>query len=208
MSLRYLNLVPLLLLFASLAAPAFGGIPDPEHCTVPPCLVVCPAGDDTFIVVVRDVANNPAPLGCWVTLRFDGCSGFHVCPDCCPNVAIDWQNHRATAYTDSNGAARFPLKMGGVCTGATVWVLACNVSLAHVQMASPDQDGDLDVDASDAAHVNSLIGSHDPGADFDCDGTVTQADLDWLANGHGGHSCAGIVPVPPSSWGSVKLHYR
>jgi len=183
------------------------GIPSPANSTVPPCLVVCPAGDVDFTVVVRDIANYPI-VGCDVMLDFSACPSFHVCPDCCQNVIIDWQNHRATVVSDINGAARFPLKMGGVCTGATVRVYACMVMLGQVPMASPDQDGDLDVDDSDAAHVSSLIGSHDPGADFDCDGTVTQADKDWLWIYHGGHSCAGIVPARTPSWGSVKVIYR
>ena len=64
------------------------------------------------------------------------------------------------------------------------------------------------MDAGDASHVYGLIGSHDAGADFDCDGTVTQADFDWMTNLHGGHSCSNIVPARTPSWGVLKLIYR
>jgi len=175
------------------AAVAMANIPHPDNCTVPPCLVVCPAGDEVFTVVVRDIAYFPV-VGCDVTLDFGGCPAFQMCPDCCANLAIDSQNHTATAISDFNGIANFPLKMGGVCTGATVAVYtAGSLYLGSVPMASPDQTGNLIVNAADAAHVNGLIGTHDPGADFDCDGTVTQADFTWLWNNHGNHSCAGTT---------------
>jgi hypothetical protein len=191
------------------AAVAMANIPHPDNCTVPPCLVVCPAGDDIFTVVLRDVAYNPV-WGCDVTLDFSACPAFHLCPDCCANLTIDLQNRRVTAISDVNGIASFPLKMGGVCAGATVGVYAAGAGLylGSVPMASPDQDGNLVVDAADAAHVNSLIGTHDPGADFDCDGTVTQADFAWLVNNHDGHSCTGMgapaLPLLPP-WGLGAL---
>jgi hypothetical protein len=193
-------------LLCTTSALAFG-IPSPSNSTVPPCLVVCPAGDAEFTVVVRDVANNPV-VGCDVMLDFSGCPSFHVCPDCCQDVIIDRQNHRATMISDANGTARFRLKMGGVCGGAMVLVLACNVLLKQVPMASFDQDGNLEVDASDLLRVESLIGSHDPGADFNCDGTVTWEDVYWLYYLHGGQTCAGITPARLPSWGSLKVIYR
>jgi hypothetical protein len=212
MSLRYRALVPsLLLICASLAMPAFAGIPDPAHCTVPPCLVLCPAGDDTFTVVVRDIAGNPVS-GVRVRLEFASCSSgpsIVVCSwDCCPGLIIDGLHELVRTDSDANGVAKFGAKMGGLCEGSTVGVSAGSVHLADVHLASPDQNGNLVVGADDAQHVHDLIGTTDPGADFDCDGIVTQADYDWLVNNHGGHSCAGIVPARTPSWGSVKVLYR
>lgn len=209
MSQRYSALVPfVLLLLASLAAPAFGGVPDPAHCTVPPCLVLCPAGDVTYTVVVRDIAGAPVS-GCTVRLEFVNCNWVVVCSlDCCPGLIIDDLHQQVRTTSDVNGVANFPVMMGGLCPGATVGVSAAAVHLADVHLASPDQNGNLIVGADDAQHVHDLIGSTDPGADFDGDGTVTQADYDWLVNSHGGHSCTNAVPVRPRTWGSIKLLYR
>jgi hypothetical protein len=121
---------------------------------------------------------------------------------------VDWPHRRVSLVSDFNGVAAIQLEMGGVCNAAWIGVYACNVFLGQVTLASPDQDGDLDVDAADAARVRSLIGKFDRGADFNCDMIVTQADFDWLANFHGGHTCPGGVPTRPTTWGSIKLLYR
>ncbi len=207
MSLRYRTLVPSLLLFAALAAPAFGGIPVPENSTVPPCLVACPGGDITYTVVVRDIASNPV-VGCDVRLSFGACPTFRMCPECCTGLVIDWQNRNVTAVSDVNGVAHFPLEMGGTCPGATVGAYACNVYLGSAQLASPDQDGNHGVDGVDATIVFSLLGTTNPGADFDCDGVVTQADLDWLNINHLGHHCSDYTPTRATTWGTVKIIYR
>jgi len=198
--------VPSLVLLLLMAMPAHA-VPDPLHCTVPHCLVACPLGDLTYTVVVRDVANVPIAL-CPVELRFDACPSFSVCADCCTGLTVDRTLHRVTATTDVNGNAGFPLKMGGVCAGAMVGVYAAGVLLASVHLASPDQDGNLSVGAADVSIVNGLIGSSNPGADFDCDGGVTQFDLDWLTTSHNHHTCNGIVDARSPSWGRLKVIYR
>jgi hypothetical protein len=212
MTPRHRALVPfVLLLLVALGAPAFAGIPDPAHCTVPPCLVLCPAGDDTFTVVVRDIAGSPLS-GVTVRLEFANCTSspwMAVCSwDCCPGLIIDDMHEEVRTTSDANGVAKFGAKMTGSCEGSMVAVTAGSVHLADVHLASADQNGDLVVGADDAQHVHGLIGTSDPGADFDCDGLVTQADYDWLANNHGGHSCTGVVPVRPPTWGSIKVLYR
>ncbi len=199
-------------LFAALTAPAFGGIPDPARSTVPPCLVLCPAGDVTYTVVVRDIAGNPVS-GAVVRLSFVNCMSapfISVCSlDCCPGVIVDGLHSEFRTTTDVNGVARFPLMLGGSCTGATFGVSADGVVLVPtgVPLAAFDQDGNLTVNAADAALVQAAIGTVNPGADFTCDGLVTQADLDLL-NGHLGHSCAGVVPTRATTWGTVKIIYR
>jgi hypothetical protein len=61
--------------------------------------------------------------------------------------------------------------------------------------ASPDQDGDLIVSASDMEAIRQKIGTADRTADFDGDGVVTSADL-AIAESHLGHSAPGAVGVP------------
>jgi hypothetical protein len=47
----------------------------------------------------------------------------------------------------------------------------------------------------------------DETADFDCDGTVTQSDVD-VVTAHMDHVCRTTTSVRPSSWGRVKFLYR
>ena len=128
--------------------------------------------------------------------------------DCCPGLIIDDLHELVRTDSDANGVAKFGPKMAGLCEGSMIAVTAGSVHLADVHLASPDQNGNLVVGADDAAHVHDLIGTTDPGADFDGDGLVTLADYDWMVNMHGGHSCAGVVPVQRSTWGSIKALYR
>jgi hypothetical protein len=210
MSPRFSLLGPLLVAFLAMGAhQGAAGVPSPMNSTVPPCFVACPAGDVTFTVVVRDIANYPV-ANSTVWLDFSACPAFPVCADCCAGITIYPELRLATRVTDASGVAAFPLKLGGVCSGQRMRVFADGVMLTYsgVPVASPDQDGDLLVDAGDALRVHGLIGTSEQGADFDCDGTVTQADFDWMTNLHGGHSCSNVVPARTRSWGALKLIYR
>jgi hypothetical protein len=209
MSIRYSLFSLFMFAFIAVGAHrANAGIPSPANSTVPPCFIACPAGDLSYTVVVRDIGGWPV-VNSAVLLAFDACQAFQVCADCCAGVTINPQNSTAIRITDVNGAATFPLKLGGVCDGQRMIVRADGYLLSGgVRVASPDQDGDLLVDAEDALHLYALIGSQDAGADFDCDGTVTQADYDWMVNLHGGHSCSNVVSARAPSWGVLKLIYR
>jgi hypothetical protein len=99
--------------------------------------------------------------------------------------------------------------MGGVCSAGVV-VSVCGIILNYtpIPVASPDQNADLLVADADVAIASGLLGSHDPRADFDGDGTVTEADIAWLTDLHGGHSCDNVVPARTTTWGLVKILYR
>jgi len=64
------------------------------------------------------------------------------------------------------------------------------------------------VSAEDHALADAKVGSTDPTADFDGDGTVTAADLDILSAHLGHHATETSTPVKPMSWGTIKLLYR
>ena len=144
-----------------------------------------------------------------MTIDLTACPGLALCPTQQPGVTYDPQAHRLSMLTDANGVADFRLKMGGVCS-AGVGVSVCGIMLGYppIPVASPDQNADLLVSAVDVVIANGLLGSHNPGADFDCDGTVTEGDLAWMADLHGGHSCDNTVPGQTATWGSVKILYR
>lgn len=195
MRARLLLLLVLLLPVVLLGVPsAYAGVPDPTRCQVDPCLIVCPNGDFTFHVTVRDVGNNPVP-GASVVINLCNCPGVHLCSGACDVLKV----------ADAAGNATFQIKAGGICTAAAV--TADGVLLAVRVVASPDQDGDLAVTAADIGIVGAKVGSADPTADFDCDGSVTPADT-AIATSHGGHTCDGPVLTEARSWGSLKAIYR
>lgn len=178
-------------------AAANANVPNPALSTVDPCLVVCPAGDIPFHVTVRDVANVPIQ-GSTIMISFCSCvgHGFELCPGVSCSVS---------AVTDAAGKATLFIAAGGGCS-SPVNVLADGVILASRTIASPDQNGDLFVDAADAAIVGGKIGTTDPSADLDCDGSVTPNDQTFRAQ-HAQHAC-GVVPTQVESWGRVKSIYR
>jgi len=209
MLLRYtLSLIVLAALSTACGAPAAAGVPSGPNSTVPPGFIACPWGDVGFTVVVRDIASNPV-IGSVVELDFGACPSFPICEGCCPGVTVDLVNHRISKAADGNGIVTFALKMGGVCGGQHVLVRADQVLLASIPMASPDQDGDLYVSIQDRNTIIGKLGSPDPTADFDSDGLVTQADLDWAFPTHAGHSCNNdVLEMHRPTWGTVKLIYR
>jgi len=177
--------------------PASAGVPSPPQSFVDPCLIVCPNGDFSFHVVVRDVASIPVPNSV-VVINFCPCVGpsFNLCPGISCQVS---------ALTDASGAAVFQIKAGGTCL-EPVTISADGVILAQRMIASPDQNGDLVVDAADAAILGGKIGGSDPSGDLDCDGSVTPNDMSVRAL-HSQHSCQ-VVPTDAQSWGRMKSIYR
>lgn len=197
-----------LLFLSTSAVPAAMGVPNPTTSSVPACLVACPAGDVAFHVVVRDVANLPI-VNATVEVDLSECPGLAFCPTQGPGVTYDPASHRARMLTDASGVADLRLKLGGACAaGARVYADGVMLRYSLLPVASPDQNADLLVAATDVAIATALLGTSDPRADFDCDGTVTAADLAWLSDLHGGHSCDNTVPARASNWGTLKLHYR
>jgi hypothetical protein len=184
------------------------GVPSPGNSTVPDCLVACPQGDVEYRVLVRDIAGFPV-VNCEVEIDLSSCPGLVLCPTQPTGLTWDPVTRRASALGDVNGAATFRFKMGGVCPTASIPVKACLVIIGTATaVASPDQNADLFVGGSDVLTVTGLIGTTNRGADFDCSGTVTAADLAFLTDLHGGHSCNPAAPTLRRSWGELKQHYR
>jgi hypothetical protein len=169
-------------------------------------LVLCPAGDLQFHVVVRDLGSTPVPNS-FVILDFSACPTFAHCASLPPPLIVNEAARTIGSLTDASGALTLAIPMGGICPGSGVRVFADGVLLATRSLASPDRDGNLSVDAADQAAIQALVGTSDPTADFNCDGTVTAADVD-VVNQHLGHACVIPTPARPRSWGGFKLIYR
>jgi hypothetical protein len=158
---------------------------------------VCPDGDFTFHVTVRDIANAPVP-GAAVVVNLCNCSSVHLCSGPCDILVV----------ADAAGNASFQIKGGGICASGGATVTADGVILATRAVASPDQDGDLSVTAADIGIINAKESlPYDPGADLNCDGLVSNGDV-AIATAHIGHNCQGPVPTEGQSWGKLKAIYR
>src|SRR5262245_55430119 len=132
------------LLLGTVAARSLAAVPSPANSSVQSCLTACPLGDSPFVVVVRDLANNPIS-GSTVAIDFVNCSAAYICegPGFVPDsITIDPTNRNLRVTTLANGIAYFPLRVGGVCAAGTVRVFADGVLLAQRALASPDQNGD------------------------------------------------------------------
>lgn len=183
------------------------GVPDPARCTVPHCLTLCPTGDIVFTLTVRDF--NSAPVAdAQVVIDLLNCTGVSVCATNGSEPYIyDAPSRTLRGFTNAAGVATFPIKAGGVCVGETN-VIADGVSIRRFTgVSSPDQDANLTVDGADILAVNAKLGTFDVTADFDCDGVVTNSDLDF-ATAHGGHTCQAPTSVHRKSWGELKQIYR
>ena len=206
-----------LLALVLLTASAFAATPDPSisevHCGASSptgSLVTCPDGDwSTVGVYVIDTTGHPMAFSAVVELDFSSCPGFTMCaPDGSERYTWDPVARVARMGTDYAGTAFFFLRAGGLCPGASIPVRANGVLLATRTLASFDQNGDLVVDAGDAAIVSSKVGTIDPTADFTCDGAVTAGDLSFLQSSHLGHKCDLATRSRDRSWGEMKIIYR
>lgn len=204
--MKYVLLLPLLSLVLSASAAA--DVPSASASFVDPCLVFCPDGDLTFHVVVRNVVGTPIP-GATVDIEYSACPGFHLCSASGsePYEHLSMPGVEAIRVTaDGAGQASFPVRAGGTCAADLVSVYADGVLLAQFALASPDQDGDGDVDPADSAILQSKLGQNDPTSDLTCDGSATGILAEFER--HLGHACDLPTDVPPATWGRLKMLYR
>lgn len=187
------------------AATAHAAVPSPANSFVDPCLRICPAGDMKIHVVVRDFANNPVAFST-VTLQLCLCPGVVLCPPG-PNDGYTMSGCTVQAVTNATGVLDLGLRAGGLCADS-ILVFADGVLIAlRNAIASPDQDGNLTVNAVDNGILGGKLGSSDPTGDLNCSQLVEAGDTGILL-AHGGHSCQAVVPIRPGSWGTIKIHYR
>jgi len=213
--MRSITVVTLLMLAGTLLScpTAAAGVPTAASSYVQTPVIVCPAGDSEFKVIVRRF-NFPY-ANAEVDLRFGLCPGVQFPPvlgdegyAVQPVTSAPSTCARLIKVADDLGHAIFTIRAGGTCPAGGVEVYASSVPFGSRAVASPDQDGNLGVGADDLALAEAKLGSADPTADFDGDGTVTSADLDFV-RGHLGHYAPGMAtPVTSRSWGAIKLLYQ
>jgi hypothetical protein len=191
---------------------AHAKIPSAALSTITRPMVACPAGDVSFTTVMHNVLDLPCSY-VWTVVEFNGCTSVQLPPargDEGYDVVLPPVNPwpALLAQGDVEGAKTFALRAGGVCPASTVRIYGDGVLVAQRALASPDQDGNFGVGVDDLVLAQAKLGTADPTADFDGDGTVTVADLDIL-RAHFGHHAPGMVtPAASRSWGTLKLTYR
>jgi len=177
------------LLTGGFSAALASGIPSAPLCTVPVRVALCPAGDLVFSATMRDLINNPlADVDTW--LEFCAASGWVLASSGQPPAITFPQPCLPTVITDFNGVAAFALKGGGTVSGGIR--LLCGGALVRndLGLASPDQNGDLTVDARDMAILVRKIFAPtlDPTGDLNLDGHVNAGDLAVVMRHLGHHS--------------------
>jgi hypothetical protein len=194
------------MLLAATTAPA-AAVPDPAQSSVDPCLAVCPSGDISFEVVVRDPLGIPIP-GSTVVIDACDCPDLRVCEFPGSRPPGTNQECQLSVVTGALGKATFMIQAGGTCAAGSARILADGVQLATRGVASPDQDGNLLVDvADDAILAGKLGGPYDVTADLDCDAAMSPFDAAVLT-AHLGHACDVPTPNRKRSWGELKTIYR
>jgi len=198
----------LALLNLALVTSARVDVPSAYASFVDPCLVLCPAGDITFHVIARNVIGIPIP-GATVDLEYSASPGFQLCilSGSEPYERLSLPGFETVrVVADGAGQANFPVRAGGTCAAGLVKVYADGVLLAERALASPDQDGDGDVDNQDSVLLQSKLGLSDPTADLTCDGSASGILLEFER--HLGYACDLPVGAPPATWGRLKVLYR
>jgi hypothetical protein len=159
----------------------------------------------TFVVVVRDLANNPVP-GVLVTVDLGNAPDLHLCAQqLAPGVIMDCPADHASVVSDAAGRATFTLLGSGaaLATGSGLnngRVYADGILLASPTVSAYDLDGLSGVGANDFSLWLSdfLTGLPLGRSDYDCSGFVGANDLSvWLTefgSGASSISCAATCP--------------
>ncbi len=153
-----------------------------------PPLVLCPAGDNSFSVTVRDGSNNPL-VGCYnVWLDFSNCVGVAHCPS-----ESNWPKVYPSGPSDSGGNICYYVHAGGYTSGYAWVKSACGQETEIASIKSVDVNGDLVVNELD------WLGTSEN--DYNNDDKVDWTDYElWRA--HLGHTCS----LGPSCRFSKRLY--
>lgn len=208
--------IPVALTIAATAlalAPAVAGAGFPPfwNSTVPSCISLVgsngstASANGTFVVVVRDLANNPVP-GVHVTVDLSNAPDLHLCAQqLAPGIIMDCPANTAGAITDAAGRATLTLLGGGVAAAAGSGLNNGRIYADGILLGSPtvsafDLDGVSGVGANDFSlwFSDFLTGLPLGRSDYDCSGSLGANDLSvWLTefgSGASSLSCAASCP--------------
>lgn len=174
------------------------GIPDPVNCVADTCLLLAPAGNFSYRVVLRDESFAPVSAAS-VVLDFVGAPGIVLCSASDPDG-----DRRVEGLTDGTGTCTLQARGGGQSTGYVV-VTGQGQMIRLAYPRSTDLNGDLVVTSADVTLHASLPASSRAG-NYDCDSDCDAADR-AVIQAEVGQDCA-TVPVLSSTWGRIKGFFR
>jgi hypothetical protein len=192
---------------------ALASPPSPANSTVPSCIslvgtnaAVPATAAGQFLVVVRDLANNPI-AGAVVAIDLSGCPDLHLCPDQLdPAVTVDCAHQRVSKVTDGAGRVVFTLLGGSNGAGSAVTLLGGGkiywdgTLIGSPTVSAYDLDGRTGLGANDLSGWLGDFGSGNPygRSDYDCSGWLGANDLSLWLNAFGSgamsSSCGASCP--------------
>jgi hypothetical protein len=192
------------------ASAAMAGVPSAANSNVPGCVPLVgstagvPDGNGTFIVIVRDLANNPLS-GASVVVDLSGTSELALCDDQLDaNALVVCASKTTRKFTDGLGSVTFTVLGGGAGPAATLIgggkIFANGTLIGSPTVNAYDLNGIGGLGAADLSTFLADFASGNPygRSDFDCSSTLGAADLSkWLAvfsGGGSGASCAVQCP--------------
>lgn len=215
-------------LSALLSTAAAAAVPSPGTSSASPLLTLgasdglAPDPALGFVVIVRDLANNPI-VGAMVVVDFANCPDVVLGTLTGPNTVIDCATRTARTFTGAGGRAELRLT-GAIGTRSPASIGACarvygdGVLFATVPVAVLDQDGAEGVDAKDLSlWLHDLYAGTNPArSDLNGDSFVSPSDLPLLFDAAGRASqdvsaprCdAGAVDRPSVPEGALELSWR
>ena len=204
-----------LVLLLGLATPslALAGLPPPNNSVVPACISLVgsyggvPAtAAGGFVVIVRDLANNPV-AGASVVIDLSNCLDLSICADQLdPAATVNCAAMTVRKFTAADGSAHFTMLGGSNGAGNASTLLnggriyANGTLLGAPTVSAFDLDGSGGVGAGDlSAWLGDFFTAQPYGrSDYDCSGNVGANDLSlWLGafgSGAMGESCVSRCP--------------
>ncbi|MFH1374405.1 MAG: hypothetical protein ABII79_11475 [bacterium] len=140
---------------------------DPTFSTADPVLILSPAGNVLFNVILKDNTGLPIEGSVNAWLDFSEVSGLTPCAS-----ETTWPLVFPSGLSDADGLISISVGAGG-CSPDLVKVMSTHGEIAQVPIKSLDHDGSLKVMPAD------FVG--DDCNDYNTDGNVDDADWDFLA---------------------------
>jgi hypothetical protein len=190
------------------ASAAMAGVPSAANSDTPPCITLVgntagiPDGLGTFVVTVRDLANNPLN-GASVVIDLINATDLALCDDQLDGAAlVNCAAKTTRKFTDALGQVTFTVLGGSNGGGNATTLLGGGRIYANGTLIGSPTVSAIDLDGASGVGANDLsawLGDFGSGfafgrSDYDCSGDIGANDLSlWLGafgSGASSASCA------------------